>query len=648
MNSLDKLEKKLKLSLNKYALRKEESVEAESDTDTKDNQSDDIETSNEISDEMSEEMSEEFDMTDENDNDDDEEWKEIKKKYMFYYKIKSRKDSYFDIDMFGGLVEEDDTAESDNNKDIYIYVFDKELAYYIRKITNSADMFSSKPFLDLTYYYYAINDFRIRYKEDKFNNNKVKAALDFIEDCFKTDISKMDNLIKTNKIDYKSLWYYFDKVDTIYSIKHGEKHRICYKHESFRYAQGSSPCLYMNGMIYYADGKEITEAMYNHKIPKFKGIRTIDSFNILTVDEDYIENNYEYGERVMGLYKEPKHMHLDGYQYILRQDSVMSLVKNERIMVDEEGMDKYSSKPYYYEISKDHTDIESFTKKDKLLIFPYVSIYTLGTTKCWGMAHTKDIKENDYQEDAFDYLVLDAKKKNILKSLIKSHKDQTLTDFIKNKGLGLVFLLYGPPGVGKTLTAEATCEYLKKPLYNISVGDLGTNPEGMEVILERIVDYTRRWESIILIDEVDIFLEERQYSDVVRNAMVCTFLKFLEYNDGIIFLTTNRVGNLDQAVKSRVNLFMTYKALSEKKRFEIWKSLLTKWNINVTKESLAELSMIELNGREIRNYMRIVYSIHLDRKIELNEKSIIKVMKECMDLTSEFNKSTSVNRNMYI
>ena len=62
-----------------------------------------------------------------------------------------------------------------------------------------------------------------------------------------------------------------------------------------------------------------------------------------------------------------------------------------------------------------------------------------------------------------------------------SHADtgRETADVIDGKGEGSIFLLHGPPGVGKTLTAEAIAELLHKPLYTVSMG-LGTNPESLE------------------------------------------------------------------------------------------------------------------------------------------------------------------------
>lgn len=43
-----------------------------------------------------------------------------------------------------------------------------------------------------------------------------------------------------------------------------------------------------------------------------------------------------------------------------------------------------------------------------------------------------------------------------------------------------------------------------------------------------------------MLDEAEVFLEERTQADLQRNALVSVFLRALEYYDGILILTTNR------------------------------------------------------------------------------------------------------------
>lgn len=102
-------------------------------------------------------------------------------------------------------------------------------------------------------------------------------------------------------------------------------------------------------------------------------------------------------------------------------------------------------------------------------------------------------------------------------------------------------VLHGPPGTGKTLTAEGISELLKCPLYAVSAGELGTDSRYLEQELQRILDICHTWGAILLLDEADVFLEKRNLQDVHRNALVSIFLRQLEYFQGILFLTTNRV-----------------------------------------------------------------------------------------------------------
>ena len=134
--------------------------------------------------------------------------------------------------------------------------------------------------------------------------------------------------------------------------------------------------------------------------------------------------------------------------------------------------------------------------------------------------------------------------------------DQALVQFSGDtfadirEGEGSVFLLYGPPGVGKTLTAEAIAEMLGRPLYQVSMGELGENGAELEERLEKVFRICSRWNALVLLDEADVFLEKRtSEGSITRNAMVSVMLRLVEYFQGVLFLTTNRVKSFDPAFK---------------------------------------------------------------------------------------------------
>ena len=70
--------------------------------------------------------------------------------------------------------------------------------------------------------------------------------------------------------------------------------------------------------------------------------------------------------------------------------------------------------------------------------------------------------------------------------------------------------------------------------------------------LTRCLDIGTIWGCVVLLDEADVFLEERTQTDLQRNALVSVFLRVLEYYEGILILTSNRVGIFDEAFMSRV------------------------------------------------------------------------------------------------
>jgi SpoVK/Ycf46/Vps4 family AAA+-type ATPase len=208
-------------------------------------------------------------------------------------------------------------------------------------------------------------------------------------------------------------------------------------------------------------------------------------------------------------------------------------------------------------------------------------------------------------------LVLNEDKKDLVRALVTVHieKSHTIqTDFMGGKGEGLIILLHGGPGTGKTLTAESIAELVERPLYRVTCGDIGTEPESVEKYLESVLFIGSTWGCVVLLDEADVFLEERTKMDLQRNALVSVFLRVLEYYDGILILTTNRIGTFDEAFKSRVQLALHYPPLDYAGREGVWrnfaKSLLESdedIDHEGIKDKLDVLAKHNLNGRQIRN-----------------------------------------------
>lgn len=80
--------------------------------------------------------------------------------------------------------------------------------------------------------------------------------------------------------------------------------------------------------------------------------------------------------------------------------------------------------------------------------------------------------------------------------------------------------MLGPPGVGKTLTAECIADLYERPLYLVTSGDIGTDLHGVESRLHEIFDYAVKWNAVLLLDEADVFLAERNLENLSRNALV--------------------------------------------------------------------------------------------------------------------------------
>ncbi|KAI7286662.1 hypothetical protein KC345_g991 [Hortaea werneckii] len=270
------------------------------------------------------------------------------------------------------------------------------------------------------------------------------------------------------------------------------------------------------------------------------------------------------------------------------------------------------------------------TDHQKLLIWPQAPAFALGS-KQWMTISLGHMVQTEAPEDSIKNLQLDPTAIQIIKALSMQQDqrgDSWAADFIEGKGAGQIILLHGPPGVGKTYTVEGISEWLRRPLISLTVADIGTTETRVEQELMKWFDLAEAWNAVLLVDEADIFLEQRKNRDLSRNGLVSAFLRRMEYFRGLLFLTTNRVGQIDDAFVSRVHMAIGYERLTPDFRRNIWEGFFRKLERERAGKILVgpsarkfvlhsdEVRKIELNGREIRNALQTAITLAEFESIE--------------------------------
>jgi DNA polymerase III delta prime subunit len=213
-------------------------------------------------------------------------------------------------------------------------------------------------------------------------------------------------------------------------------------------------------------------------------------------------------------------------------------------------------------------------------------------------------------------------------------------DLVSSKSGGLICLLTGVPGVGKTLTASVYSEMIERPLYVTTAAQLGVTPDSIEKNLRKVLRRASKWRAVLLLDECDVYLRHRG-DDIDQNAIVGVFLRVLESYPGILFLTSNRLDAIDSAIESRCTISLKYEKPTISQALKIAniqanlmeldvdeKSVL-KWLLEYTdvdkSQDMSILMETEsyITGRNIRNALKLI-KIFKRNESEENQKVIYK------------------------
>lgn len=412
-------------------------------------------------------------------------------------------------------------------------------------------------------------------------------------------ISKKEDLVKNGVVTHRLLWTIFEPNDHIFTMIDG--HQCVLAFQSGDTDSRSGDFAVGANFIDY-DGATFVYRTQDLLVPYFEGTRRITDLSVFPLryhdNEATIRESLIARGRLWESYKGFHYLQYDGIgtgQSEFHGSKVRHIVRS-RIVIDARGYNSFNPdyavwirdpvsivgsrsrasgtkikrRPQYESDGEDFYSLPAQTiaplppqhavehetpasnkikgilsDEQRLMATPMLRGYALKLKK-WLTFYVTGLQDISWDTEAFDSLVLPHAQQHLKKFILgfaraQCRRSDNFNDVIHGKGRGLIMLLKGPPGVGKTLTAESVAEALKVPLYVMSAGDLGTDSEEVEDTLRNVLTLIPRWGAVLLLDEADVFMEARDKNGIKRNKLVSIFLRLLEYYEvcfRFLFLTS--------------------------------------------------------------------------------------------------------------
>jgi AAA+ superfamily predicted ATPase len=190
-------------------------------------------------------------------------------------------------------------------------------------------------------------------------------------------------------------------------------------------------------------------------------------------------------------------------------------------------------------------------------------------------------------------VIISAEDKQLISQIITKCRSDKRRD-MENWGFtaesnkqGVVLLLYGAPGTGKTFTAGAIANELHRDLVTLNIPELRNKYYGeTEKLIKKAFCEMREMASkdsnapIFLLNEADQLIHKRIAStstcSTIENSIQSIILEELESFPGILILTTNLESNLDEAFFRRFDLKFRFKLPDLDSRRNLWRMYLRK------------------------------------------------------------------------
>lgn len=179
------------------------------------------------------------------------------------------------------------------------------------------------------------------------------------------------------------------------------------------------------------------------------------------------------------------------------------------------------------------------------------------------------------------------------------------------RGTGLIGLMSGPPGTGKTMAAQVVAAELELDLYRIDLAStvnkyIGETAKNLKRLFARAADMN----AVLLFDEADALFskrtEVRDSHDRYANADTNYLLQLIEDYPGVALLATNKRQNIDEAFVRRVRYLMFFPRPDVVQRLAIWRQVVRELAGEDREQALAKeleqaAERVEATGAQIKN-----------------------------------------------
>ncbi|KAG1735045.1 hypothetical protein EDB19DRAFT_1910886 [Suillus lakei] len=294
------------------------------------------------------------------------------------------------------------------------------------------------------------------------------------------------------------------------------------------------------------------------------------------------------------------------------------LHRGRRIMVDRLGWNTFGYQhtddtPFPFPLlrdrskARDNDDILPVPEDDIALLPRFMPGFDL-ERKSWGLFDVDEIEPIKYNENAWKHIVLDESSKDVVEGVVAAF------DFSKEvmkdeEQAGLVILLHGPSGTGKTATVEAIAEHFKRPLYSLSACSLPLDTVLLVDTLTSRLDAARTWNAIVLIEDGDvrylacfirheltciqILMQTQRHEPIMEEHIrISTILEFFEQHRCIVFVTARTTCT---AYMSHFAMTIQYPELDADSRQTMWSNMLSGEGNNISRRDIEELSRVAVN-----------------------------------------------------